>query len=168
PHLTSPNFEMLQRPVEFAGLRPGRFCLLPRLLDRSRAGSRISRSGAGWSIAATAIAAIVLVVSIRELSTVTPVLAPAPAPQVAQEPRIDYVATLADDKSNARMLVTWDDRTSEVTVRRLSGSSDPSDKSMQLWGLPKEGHPVSFGVLPVGGTPQFKAASVNAYPMLAV
>jgi len=122
----------------------------------------------GWSIAATAIAAIALVVSIRELSTVAPVPAPVPAPQVAQEPRIGYVATLADDKSNARMLVTWDDRTSEVTVRRLSGSSDPSDKSMQLWGLPKQGHPVSLGVLPVGGTARFKAASVNAYPMLAV
>jgi anti-sigma-K factor RskA len=122
----------------------------------------------GWSIAATAIAAIALVVSIRELSTVAPVPAPVPAPQVAQEPRIGYVATLADDKSNARMLVTWDDRTSEVTVRRLSGSSDPSDKSMQLWGLPKQGHPVSLGVLPVGGTARFKAASVNAYPILAV
>src|SRR5471030_2672258 len=122
----------------------------------------------GWSIAATAISAIALAVSIRELSTVAPVPAPAPAPQVAQEPQIGYVATLADDKSNARMLVTWDDRTSEVTVRRLSGSSDPSDKSMQLWGLPKEGHPVSLGVLPVGGTARFKAASVNAYPILAV
>ncbi|AME24095.1 MAG: anti-sigma factor [Pseudomonadota bacterium] len=122
----------------------------------------------GWSIAATAIAAIALVVSIRELSTVAPVPAPVPAPQVAQEPRIGYVATLADEKSNARMLVTWDDRTSEVTVRRLSGSSDPSDKSMQLWGLPKAGHPVSLGVLPVGGTAKFKAASVSAYPVLAV
>jgi anti-sigma-K factor RskA len=118
----------------------------------------------GWSIAATAIAAIALIVSVRQLPTVAPV----PAPHVAQEPRIGYVATLADDKSNARMLVTWDDRTSEVTVRRLSGSSDPSDKSMQLWGLPKEGHPVSLGVLPVGGTARFKAASVNAYPVLAV
>ena len=122
----------------------------------------------GWSIAATAIAAIALVVSIRELSTVAPVPVPTPVPQVAQEPRIGYVATLADEKSNARMLVTWDDRTSEVTVRRLSGSSDPSDKSMQLWGLPKEGHPVSLGVLPVGGTAKFKAASVSAYPVLAV
>src|ERR1700692_854440 len=122
----------------------------------------------GWSIAATAIAAIALVVSIRELSTLAPVPAPVPAPQVAQEPRIGYVATLGDDKSNARMLVTCDDRTSEVTVRRLSGSSDPSDKSMQLWGLPKEGHPVSLGVLRAGGTARFKAASVNAYPVLAV
>jgi anti-sigma-K factor RskA len=122
----------------------------------------------GWSIAATAVAAIALVVSIRELTTVAPVPAPVPALQVAQEPRIGYVATLADNQSNARMLVTWDDRTSEVTVRRLSGSSDPSDKSMQLWGLPKEGHPVSLGVLSVGGTARFKAASVNAYPVLAV
>lgn len=120
----------------------------------------------GWSIAATAIAAIALVVSIRELSTVAPV--PAPVPQVAQEPHIGYVATLADKQSNAMMLVTWDDRTSEVIVRRLSGSSDPTDKSMQLWGLPKQGHPVSLGVLPVGGTARFKAASVSAYPLLAV
>lgn len=118
----------------------------------------------GWSFAATAIAAIALVVSIRELSTVAPV----PAPQVAQEQRIGYVATLADKQSNAMMLVTWDDKTSEVTVRRLSGSSDPSDKSMQLWGLPKAGHPVSLGVLPVGGVARFKAASVSTYPLLAV
>jgi anti-sigma-K factor RskA len=124
----------------------------------------------GWSIAATAIAAIALVVSIRELTNVASVPTPTPvsAPQVAQEPRVGYVATLADATSNARMLVTWDDRTSEVTVRRLSGASDPSDKSMQLWGLPKEGHPVSLGVLPAGGTARFKAASVNAYPVLAV
>jgi len=120
----------------------------------------------GWSIAATAVAAIALVVSIRALTTVAPVRVT--VVQVAQAPRIGYVATLADQQSNAMMLVTWDDRTSEVTVRRLSGSSDPSDKSMQLWGLPKEGHPVSLGVLPVGGTARFKAASVNAYPMLAV
>ncbi len=121
----------------------------------------------GWSIAATAIAAIALVISIRELSTVAPVPAPV-VQQVVQEPRIGYVATLADKQSNAMMLVTWDDKTSEVTVRRLSGSSDPSDKSMQLWGLPKEGHPVSLGVLPVGGVARFKAASVGAYPLLAV
>lgn len=122
----------------------------------------------GWSFAATAIAAIALVVSIRELSTVAPTPVPVPVPQVAQEPRIGYVATLADKQSNAMMLVTWDDKTSEVTVRRLSGSSDPSDKSMQLWGLPKAGHPVSLGVLPVGGVAKFKAASVGAYPLLAV
>ncbi|MGA7813003.1 anti-sigma factor, partial [Caballeronia sp.] len=120
----------------------------------------------GWSIAATAVAAIALVVSIRALTTVAPVRVA--VVQVAQAPRIGYVATLADKQSNAMMLVTWDDRTSEVTVRRLSGSSDPSDKSMQLWGLPKEGHPVSLGVLPVGGTARFKAASVDAYPALAV
>ena len=76
--------------------------------------------------------------------------------------------TLADKDAHPAMLVTWDDRTSEVTVRRLCGASDPTDKSMQLWGLPKEGHPVSLGVLPAGGTARFKAASVNAFPALAV
>jgi anti-sigma-K factor RskA len=126
----------------------------------------------GWSVAATAIAAIALVVSIRELTKVVPVPAPVivqvPVPQAAPEQRVGYVATLADKQSNAMMLVTWDDKTSEVTVRRLSGSSDPTDKSMQLWGLPKEGHPVSLGVLPAGGTAKFKAAALGGYPLLAV
>jgi anti-sigma-K factor RskA len=117
----------------------------------------------GWSIAATAVAALALVISLRQL-TPTPV----PAPQVAQEPHVGYVAALADKDAHPAILVTWDDRTSEVTVRRLSGASDPTDKSMQLWGLPKEGHPVSLGVLPAGGTARFKAASVNAFPALAV
>jgi anti-sigma-K factor RskA len=119
----------------------------------------------GWSIAATAVAAIALVVALRQL---TPVPAPVPAPQVAEEPHVGYVVTLADKESRTKMLVTWDDRTSEMTVRRMSGVTDPAGKSMQLWGLPKEGHPVSLGVLPVGGTAKFKAASVSAYPVLAV
>jgi anti-sigma-K factor RskA len=118
----------------------------------------------GWSMAATAIAAVALVIAVRQLTNVAPV----PVPQVAQEPRVGYVASLADKQSNAEMLVTWDDRTSEIVVRRLSGASDPTDHSMQLWGLPKEGHPVSLGVLPRGGEARFKAASVNAFPALAV
>jgi anti-sigma-K factor RskA len=124
----------------------------------------------GWSMAATAIAAIALVIAVRQLTNVAPVPAPqvAQAPQVAPEPRVGYVASLADKQSNAVMLVTWDDRTSEIVVRRLSGASDPTDHSMQLWGLPKEGHPVSLGVLPRGGEARFKAASVNTFPALAV
>jgi anti-sigma-K factor RskA len=118
----------------------------------------------GWSIAATAIAAIALVISVRQLTNVAPV----PAPQLAQAPHVGYVATLADKQSNTMMLVTWDDRSSEIVVRRLSGASDPTDHSMQLWGLPEKGHPVSLGVLPRGGEARFKAASVNAFPALAV
>jgi anti-sigma-K factor RskA len=119
----------------------------------------------GWSIAATAVAAIALVIAVRQLTNVAPVPQVA---QVAQEPRVGYVASLADKQSNTVMLVTWDDRTSEIVVRRLSGASDPTDHSMQLWGLPKEGHPVSLGVLPRGGEARFKAASVNTFPALAV
>ncbi|MDR5749840.1 MULTISPECIES: anti-sigma factor domain-containing protein [unclassified Caballeronia] len=119
----------------------------------------------GWSIAATAVAAIALVVALRQL---TPVPAPVPAPQVAEEPHVGYVVALADKESRTTMLVTWDDRSSEMTVRRMSGVTDPAGKSMQLWGLPKEGHPVSLGVLPPGGTARFKAASVNTFPALAV
>jgi anti-sigma-K factor RskA len=118
----------------------------------------------GWSIAATAIAALALVVAIRQLGTVTP----APVAPVAQEAHVGYVVTLADKNAATMMLVTWDEKTSEMTVRRMSGASDPSDKSMQLWGLPKEGHPVSLGVLPSGGVLRMKAASVNAFPALAV
>jgi anti-sigma-K factor RskA len=115
----------------------------------------------GWSIAATAVAALALVIALRQL-------APVPAPQVAQEARVGYVVTLADKDARPMMLVTWDDKTSEVTVRRMSGANDPKDKSMQLWGLPKSGHPVSLGVLPPGGVARFKAAAIDTFPALAV
>jgi anti-sigma-K factor RskA len=110
-----------------------------------------------WSIVSTAIAALALVVAVWRLE--------APAP-VAQH--VSYVATLADKQSRTMVLLTWDDKTSEMTVRRLSGASDPSDKSMQLWGLPKQGHPVSLGVLPQGGTARITAPSVSAFPTLAI
>ena len=118
----------------------------------------------GWSIAATAVAALALVVALRQLT---------PDARACAASRAGTARRLCRRRSPTRTrirrsLVTWDDRTSEVTVRRLSGASDPTDKSMQLWGLPKEGHPVSLGVLPAGGTARFKAASVNAFPALAV
>jgi anti-sigma-K factor RskA len=110
-----------------------------------------------WSIVSTAIAALALVVAVGHFE--------APAPVA---PHVSYVATLADKELRTMVLVTWDDKTSEMTVRRLSGASDPSDKSMQLWGLPKQGHPVSLGVLPQGGTARITAPSVSAFPTLAI
>ena len=117
----------------------------------------------GWSVAATAVAALALVVGVRQLAPV-----PAPATQVAGEPHIAYVATLADKDARPMMLVMWDDRTSEMTVRRMSGAATPAGKSMQLWGLTKEGRPVSLGVLPANGMARMKVASVDAFPTLAV
>ena len=126
----------------------------------------------GWSIAATAIAVLALAIAIGHFAP----FASAPQQQVAQqgaqqEPQldsqVDYVATLADKDAHALVLVTWNKQTSEMTVRRLSGASDPSDKSVQLWGLPKQGHPVSLGVLPRGATARMKVASVNDFPVLA-
>jgi anti-sigma-K factor RskA len=114
----------------------------------------------GWALASTAIAALALVIAIRHIEPA------ANAPQPAAH--ISYVATLVDKASRSMVLITWDDRTSEMTVHRLSGASDPTDKSMQLWGLPQGGHPVSLGVLPQGGTARLKVPSVSAFPVLAI
>jgi anti-sigma-K factor RskA len=116
----------------------------------------------GWSIAATALAALALVVAIRYL------VPAAPVPQLAQVPEVSYVATLSDKDARPLMLVTWNEKTSDMTVRRLSGAADPADKSMQLWGLPKQGHPVSLGVLPQGATASMKVAALGGFPALAI
>ena len=124
----------------------------------------------GWSFVATAAAAIMLFVAIRP---------PAPTTQgtpgtVAQgESRIAYVAVLNDTQSHAMMLVTWDETHSTMTLRRLVDTPLAADKSMQLWGLPTGGHPVSLGVLPttrevsmnVTGRPKsFPALAISVEP----
>jgi anti-sigma-K factor RskA len=62
-------------------------------------------------------------------------------------PQIDYVAVLADDKSSASMLVTFDPRNKKLTLQRVSGYQESGDRSLQLWALPPSGGPKSLGVL---------------------
>ena len=62
-------------------------------------------------------------------------------------PQIDYVAVLADDKSQASILVTFDPKSKRLTLQRVGGFQEAADRSLQLWALPGSGAPKSLGVL---------------------
>ena len=69
------------------------------------------------------------------------------AAQLKAAPQIEYVAVLADDKSEASMLVTFDPKNQRLVLKRVGGYQEASDKSLQLWALPPAGGPRSLGVL---------------------
>lgn len=67
--------------------------------------------------------------------------------QLQAAPQIEYVAVLADDKAAASMLVTFDPKNKKLTLQRVGGYQEASDRSLQLWALPPGGGPKSLGVL---------------------
>ena len=84
-------------------------------------------------------------------------------------PEIQYVAVLADDKAAASMLVTFDPKSKKLTLKRVGGFQEASDKSLQLWALPQSGSPKSLGVMGGDAVVRLTAASneVNV-PTLAI
>lgn len=90
--------------------------------------------------------------------------------QLMATPEIRYVAVLADAKADASMLVTFDPRSKQLTLKRVGGYQEAADKSLQLWALPASGGPKSLGVL--GGEPVIRLSAADAQvrqvPMLAV
>jgi anti-sigma-K factor RskA len=85
-------------------------------------------------------------------------------------PRIQYVAVLADDKSSASVLVTFDPKQKMMTLKRVGGFQEGPDKSLQLWALMPAGGPKSLGVLGDQPVVRMPAAEgeVQQMPMLAV
>lgn len=85
-------------------------------------------------------------------------------------PQIDYVAVLADDKSAASMLVTFDPKNNKLTLQRVGGYEEASDRSLQLWALPPSGGPKSLGVLGRDKLLRLTAgeADVREVPTLAI
>jgi anti-sigma-K factor RskA len=67
--------------------------------------------------------------------------------QLQSTPQIEYVAVLADDKSAASMLVTFDPKAKKLTLQRVGAYQEADDRSLQLWALPPSGGPKSLGVL---------------------
>ena len=67
--------------------------------------------------------------------------------QLLAAPQIEYVAVLADDKSAASMLVTFDPKAKKLTLQRVGAYEEAGDRSLQLWALPPTGGPKSLGVL---------------------
>jgi anti-sigma-K factor RskA len=90
--------------------------------------------------------------------------------KLSAAPEIRYVAVLADDKSAASMLVTFDAKNQDMLLKRVGGFQEQADKSLQLWALPKTGGPRSLGVLGSGAVVRLPATSndVQAVPTLAI
>jgi anti-sigma-K factor RskA len=85
-------------------------------------------------------------------------------------PQIEYVAVLADDKSTASMLVTFDAKNKKLTLQRVGGFQEAGDRSLQLWALPPAGGPRSLGVLGSDKVLRLTAAEgdVREVPTLAI
>ncbi|MFA9218252.1 MAG: anti-sigma factor domain-containing protein, partial [Sphingomonadaceae bacterium] len=80
-------------------------------------------------------------------SAVAMLLAVVLATRAPDAPQIDYVATLADAQSQTAVLLTADRRHQTLRVKLLAAAPVASDKTLQLWVVPKQGHPRSLGVL---------------------
>ena len=67
--------------------------------------------------------------------------------KLSNQPQIEYVAVLNDEQASASMLVTFDPKNRKLTLQRVGGYQEASDKSLQLWALPPGSKPRSLGVL---------------------
>jgi anti-sigma-K factor RskA len=90
--------------------------------------------------------------------------------QLLATPQIEYVAVLADDKSAASMLVTFDPKNKKLVLQRVGGYQEAGDRSLQLWALPPTGGPRSLGVLGGDKLLQLTAndGDIRAVPTLAI
>lgn len=90
--------------------------------------------------------------------------------QLASAPKVEYVAVLNDDQASAAMLVTFDPVNNRLTLQRVGGFQEASDKSLQLWALPPSGSPRSLGVLSQERLLQLAAgeSDVREIPTLAI
>jgi anti-sigma-K factor RskA len=73
------------------------------------------------------------------------------ATRVLDAPQLDYVATLTDEKAQIALVLTGDSGRKTMTVRAVGAAPLASDKSLELWAVPKQGNPRSLGLLPDRG-----------------
>lgn len=90
--------------------------------------------------------------------------------QLAATQRLEYVAVLADDKSTASILVTFDPVSKRLTLIRVGSYREADDKSLQLWVIAPGSGPRSLGVL--GNEPLVRLTAlerdVSGLPTLAI
>lgn len=67
--------------------------------------------------------------------------------QLQAKSAVEYVAVLNDNQASAAMLVTFEPGNGRLTLQRVGGFQEASDKSLQLWALPPSAAPRSLGVL---------------------
>lgn len=112
----------------------------------------------GLGMASTAAAAVLATVLLTRLPE-------------SGAPAANYVATLADDKTQATMVITGDARRRQLTVRVIGQPAVAPDKSLELWAIPKEGAPRSLGLITADGTvtlPLPENATPENTPVLAI
>lgn len=85
-------------------------------------------------------------------------------------PQVEYVAVLANDKSAASMLVTFDPKSNKLSLQRVGNYQEAGDRSLQLWALPPSGGPKSLGVLGRDKVLRLTAgeADIHQVPTLAI
>jgi anti-sigma-K factor RskA len=90
--------------------------------------------------------------------------------QQAAQQQIQYVAVLADEKSDASVLVTFDPDKKRLVLQRVGNYQEAADKSLQLWALPPGQAPQSLGVM--GGDKVLKLTAapdqIKNVPTLAI
>ena len=140
---------------------------------------RAPAPGAAWwhsllfwraaALAAVLATALVLAVGLQQRDRLSTQLAAART-ELAAAPRLEYVAVLADEAATAAVLVTYDPRQGQLTVKRLSGFREGPDQSLQLWALPPSAAPRSLGV--IGGDAVLRLAAARGamqdVPALAI
>jgi anti-sigma-K factor RskA len=84
--------------------------------------------------------------------------------------QVQYVAVLADEQSQASVLVTFDPTKRRLVLQRVGGYQEAADKSLQLWALPPGAAPQSLGVLGQDKMVRLTAAQeqVQNVPTLAI
>ena len=90
--------------------------------------------------------------------------------KLSSMPAIEYVAVLADDKSSASMLVTFDPNTKKLMLKRVGDFREQPDKSLELWALPPGAPAKSLGVLTGDAVVHLTAADsdIRQSPALAI
>lgn len=112
----------------------------------------------GLGMSSTALAAILVAVLLTK------------QPESAV-PAVSYVAMLADDKSQPIAVVMGDAKRGQITVKMMTSMQVATDKSLELWALPKDGPPRSLGLVADNGSvtlPMPANASPQSIPTLAV
>jgi anti-sigma-K factor RskA len=78
------------------------------------------------------------------------------APSPISDPGRSYVVVLAGGNLKPVMLAEADPKTGTLSVRVLAKQQIAADRSLELWGLPKDGKPRSYGLLPASGVVTLK------------
>lgn len=97
--------------------------------------------------AAGALAAVIAVVTGLNVNTRLTGQVQDLSAKLSATPEIQYVAVLADDKSAASILVTFDPKNNKLLLKRVGNFREQPDKSLELWALPPGAKPKSLGVM---------------------